>query len=136
MTWFKYVVNVISLIRHSFWRLRKAQRLREEVALGQGKTLTHRTWTGIILENFQKTAEKVEKIISVKNADPLVPISWITEIAEKSTVFGRISTSHRTLLTERDLQICKYDRELSSAVDNVINYCNTIIEEVGTIFGW
>ena len=103
--------------------------------MGQGKTLTHthRTWTGIILENFQKTAEKVEKIISVTNADPLAPISWITEIGEKSTVFGRITTSHRTLVSERDLQIVKFDRELCSAVDNVVRYCNTIIEEVSAL---
>lgn len=104
--------------------------------MGQGKILTHthRTWTGIILEDFQKTAEKVEKLISVKNADPLAPISWITEIGEKSTVFGRITTSHRTLVGERDLQIRKYDREFCSAVDNVIRYCNTIIEEVSALF--
>ena len=60
----------------------------------------------------------------------LLPISWITEIITKSAVSGQVSTAHRLLVVERDIQIFKFTEEISLSVENVLSNCNLFLEQV------
>ena len=99
--------------------MRKAQRLREEVALGQQKTSIQRLWPGIQIQILQSMAEKSESVISSDGEIvELLPISWITDITNKSIVTGQVSPSQRLLVIERDIQILKFIDHVSLNVEN------------------
>jgi hypothetical protein len=125
-----FCVNRNLSLYHYIYRLRKAQRLRDEVALGQGKEIAERIWPSIQTDSLKLIAEKADLAISVKITDPLIPISWYTDITEKSTVAGKVTTAHRLLVSERDKQINKYNTELSAIVQAVLAYCHLLSDQV------
>ena len=121
-----YISSTINL-----YRLRKAQRLREEVALGQQKTSIQRLWPGIQIQILQSMAEKSESVISSDGEIiELLPISWITDITNKSIVTGQVSPSQRLLVIERDIQILKFIDHVSLNVENVLKNSNLFLNQV------
>ena len=111
--------------------MRKAQRLREEVALGQQKTSIQRLWPGIQIQILQSMAEKSESVISSDGEIvELLPISWITDITNKSIVTGQVSPSQRLLVIERDIQILKFIDHVSLNVENVLKNSNLFLNQV------
>ena len=104
--------------------------MRDEVALGQGKEIAERVWPSIQTDPLKLIAEKADSAISLKITDPLIPNSWFTEITEKSTVTGKVTTAHRLLLSERDKQINKYNTELSTIMHAVLAYCHLLSDQV------
>ena len=112
-------------------RLRKAQRLREEVALGQQKTSTQRLWPCIQIQTLKSVAEKSESVISTESdVVELLPMSWITDITNKSIVTGQVSPAQRLLVIERDSQILKFIEDVSLNVENALKNFNFFLNQV------
>ena len=126
------IMMIISIIRFtSIVRLRKAQRLREEVALGQQKTSTQRLWPCIQIQTLKSVAEKSESVISSESDGvELLPMSWITDITNKSIVTGQVSPAQRLLVIERDSQILKFIEDVSLNVENALKNCNLFLIQV------
>ena len=121
------VLSLLSLLLLSIllsllllFRPKKTQRLREEIALGQQTPhISSKTWPAINMETISKIAEKVELIITFKNAETVSPISWITEISGKTVTSENITTAHQQLVSERDRHINRYNTEVELAVAGV-----------------
>ena len=81
------------------------------------------------METISKIAEKVELIITFKNAETVSPISWITEISGKTVTSENITTAHQQLVSERDRHINRYNTEVELAVAGVLSFHDMVLLE-------
>ena len=96
-----------------------------------------RIWPKIRIEPIKIIADKAESVIlSGGDSVELLPISWVTEIGEKSAVEGMVSLAVRSLISERDNQVMKYAEELSVCIESVLFNCNTMLEQVRYKYGY
>ena len=90
-----------------------------------------RIWPKIRIEQIKIIADKAESVIlSGGDSVELLPILWVTEFGEKSAVEGKVSLALRSLINERDAQIVKYIEELSFCVENVLQNCSSMLDQV------
>ena len=117
--------------RMTMKRMRKAQRLRDEVAAGGTDKSKERDWTPLELLPLQELASQYSDLVDgvlesaapaaveeapkgkgkkgapepaaeTSSSDELVSTEWLTTTQTDSVVRGSVSTAHRSLIKERD----------------------------------
>lgn len=123
--------------RMTLKRLRKAQRLRDDIAGGAADTTKQREWPAFNLDSLSAALEAAEDLVEgaapkaaapVEAAPPpkkgakgapvveaapvsasaLLPPGWADTTAAASAVNGAVTTAHRSLIAERDKSIAIY----------------------------
>ena len=111
--------TAIPKVRLTLKRLRKAERLKNQIANGQEDNTSMRVWPGLNLETLVEVAARVEGIIA-NPSEPtkitLIPDTFIQDIGKQSAVRAMVSTAHRTLIKERNRAVAMYIASVNELV--------------------
>jgi len=145
--------------RMTLKRLRKAQRLRDDIAGGAVDTTKHREWPAFNLDQLsaalsaaedmaegaapkaaapvpvaeppKKGAKAAPVVIAapVSSGSALLPPGWASKTASASVVKGAVTTAHRSLITERDKSIAIYVAGLEEILSGVRDKLGNILKQ-------
>ena len=110
--------TAIPKVRLTLKRLRKAERLKNQIANGQEDNTSMRVWPAINLESLVELCTRVEGII-LNPSEPkvaLIPDTFIQDIGKQSAVRAMVSTAHRTLIKERNRAVAVYIASINELV--------------------
>ena len=103
--------TAIPKVRLTLKRLRKAERLKSQIAQGQEDNTTMRVWPSINMDQMTAMAKEIEVIMKDNNTGDvqnIVTEEWVAGILKQTAVRAMVSTAHRALINERNRAVSVY----------------------------